>query len=115
MSDSNEMNTKPKNSRLRLSEAGAKAQEAHDQGEPLTSQSYANRMNDLMLDMLNGRVERHDALAIVQVGNSILKAAELELKNREMYYKYQYKHEQSFESPDPLLLAQNPRKNGRSK
>lgn len=114
MSDSNEIKTDQKHPRLRLPQAGIEAQQAHDAGEPLTTDSFTKRMNDVMLDLMNGRVDREYALALVQVGNSILKAAALELKNRELFYTYTYKQEGDVE-PSPLQLVAGKRNSGKKR
>lgn len=112
MSDSNEIKkpTTDAHPRLRLPLAGLKAQKEQDAGETLTTESYANLMNDLMLDILNDRIERNKAMTAIAAGNQIVQAARLELQNREMFYRYQYKNEQSVESSEPLRLAGKPKK-----
>lgn len=105
MSDSNEIKHDQKHPRLRLPQAGIKAQEDHDAGEPLTTESVANILNGVMLDYMNGRITREEALTIVQVTKGIMQAAALELKDRELYYTYDYKYEQSIERSGPLVLA----------
>lgn len=110
MSDSNEMNTNPKHPRLRVSQSGIAAQKARDEGEPLTTESYADIMNNVLLDVLNERIDRGTAMTAIAAGNQIIQAAKLELQNREMYYRYQYKYEQSMEAPQPLALAAKQKK-----
>lgn len=110
MPDSNEMNTNPKHPRLRIPQSGIVAQERQDGGEPLTTDSYADIMNNLLLDVLNDRIDRGKAMTAIAAGNQIIQAAKLELQNREMYYRYQYKYEQSMEAPAPLKLAAKQKK-----
>lgn len=106
MADSNEIvpDQGENHPRLRLPQAGIKAQKEYDEGEPLTSVSMQNRMNDVMLDLMNDRIDHGKATAIVGVANVIVKVAALELKNRELYYGQMSKHEH-FEAPEPLRLA----------
>lgn len=106
MADSNEIVQKQADHpRLRLPQAGIKAQKEYDEGKPLTSKSMTSRMNETMLDLMNDRIGTDKAFAIVAVANSISKVMQLEMKHREIYYKYLCQKGRDLEPPDPLQIA----------
>lgn len=111
MSDSNEMNTNPKHPRLRLPQAGIKAQEAHDNGEPLTSKSFIEGMHEVWLDALNARRDPAETQAIVAVANVMVKTTALELKYKELQYRYAREAEMGVAS-SPLIIVSG-KKNGK--
>lgn len=115
MSDSNEIKNDQKNPRLRLPQAGIKAQEAHDSGEPLTTSSLIACMDNVLLDVMNDRIDHTKAQAIVAVANVIVKTTALELKNRELILSYAYKYEQNIETPSPLQLVAGKQKDAKKR
>lgn len=108
MSDSNEIKNDQKHPRLRLPQAGVEAQEAHDDGQPLTVEAFVASQWDLYLDVLNGRVDLSVALAANAIAGTMVKATAAGLKYSEMQLQYAELLDKI--SPAPLQLTAGRRK-----
>lgn len=94
MSDSNEMNTKPKHPKLMPPSSRTTAEKGIR-----TTADYATLMSDTIADIISGRMPIEVAETVVRLGNSLLKTAELQ---------YRYGHRTGgtqAEQAEPLRLV----------